>query len=135
MAGNMNVDSAAGATADPTMTPSMVAERPVGETQAGAHAEFQPMLDTAMKNLKAEIRAEIGKEFDAAMNQNFASLNKAMTENKDYAIAYAEKSSVDIIAKFDKILGAKSTELEAKITKLEETIKVSIEGIKKASSS
>ena len=123
MATGMNVDATAAASAEPNATPSMVAERPVTTVPEGARAYFQPMLTAAMTALKTEIRAEIGREFDAAMNTNFASLNRVMAENKEMAIAYSDKSSVELIAKFDKIFSAKTAEIEAQIKLLETNIK------------
>ena len=65
MATSMNIDSsAAAASAEPIPTPSMVAERPVGEIPTGARAYFQPMLATA----RAEFMKDIAVEFDKAMN-------------------------------------------------------------------
>ena len=69
MTTGMNVDSTAYAASQPIPTPSMVAERPVGEIPAGTRAYFQPMLATA----KAEIMKEIATEFDKAMSTNFNS--------------------------------------------------------------
>ena len=85
MASPMNVDSAAAAaSAAPTVTPSMVAERAVGEIPAGARAYFQPMLTAA----KAEIMKEIATEFDKAMNTNFGSLNKSLETSQQAMKSY-----------------------------------------------
>ena len=114
MATGMNVDSTAYAAAQPIPTPSMVAERPVGEVPAGARAYFQPLLKEAMNKMKDEFRTEIGIEFDKSMNTNFASLNKAMEDSRTLIKQYVDGSSVELIAKFDNILNAKSVEIDKK---------------------
>ena len=85
MSANMNVDqSAASASAEPSMTPSMVAERPVGEIPTGARAYFQPMLMAT----KAEIMKEIATEFDKSMNTNFVSLNNSIEASQTATKVY-----------------------------------------------
>ena len=124
---NMNVDStAAAASAEPTPTPSMVAERPVTTVPEGARADVQAMLDQAMATFRIELRSEIGKEFDTAMNTNFASLNKAMSDTHLQMKGYVDTSSVELIAKFDKIFADKTTAIEAQIKALEENIKTAV---------
>ena len=81
---DVNMNATAAASAQPMMTPSMVAERPVGEIPAGARAYFQPMMAEAIGAAKTELRTELGAMFDSAMNTNFASLNKAMADNRDF---------------------------------------------------
>ena len=80
------------------------------------------MLQQALAAFKAELRSEIGKEFDAAMNINFTSLNQAMTDTHTKMKDYVDHSSVDLIAKFDKIFATKQTEIEKQLKKLEENI-------------
>ena len=98
MATGMNVDSsAASATAEPTATPSMVAERPVGEIPSGARAYFQPMLNAA----KAEIMKEIATEFDKAMSTNCSSLNESLETSQKAMKSYMDNSASELIQKID----------------------------------
>ena len=127
MSGAMNVDStAAAASAESTPTPSMVAERPVTTVPEGARADVQAMLDQAMAAFKIELRSEIGKEFDTAMNINFTSLNQAMSDTHLQMKGYVDTSSVELIAKFDKIFNDKTTAIETQIKALEENIKTAV---------
>ena len=84
-------------TAEPSATPTMVAERPQTTIPEGARGYFRPMLAEAMNSTKAEIRKEIGEEFDRSMNTNFKSLNKAMEDNKLAIKAFAENGMSEII--------------------------------------
>ena len=112
MATTMNVDSSAtaAASAEPIPTPSMVAERPVGEIPPGARAYFQPMLATA----KAEIMKEIATEFDKAMSTNFGSLNQSIEASQQAMKSYMDNNSSELIQKFDAIFNAKFVEIEKK---------------------
>ena len=116
----MNVDStAAAASAEPTPTPSMVAERPVGEIPAGARAYFQPMMNAT----KAEILKEIATEFDKSMGTNFASLNNSIEVSQKAMKTYMDNTSSELIQKFDAIFNAKTMEIEKQMKALEEKIK------------
>ena len=129
--GDVNLTATAAASARPMLTPSMVAERPVGEIPAGARAYFQPMMAEAIATAKNDLRTELGAMFNSAMNINFANLNKAMEDNKGFVKGYCDQYSVELIAKFDKIFANKSSEIESKITALETSIKETLETIKK----
>ena len=119
MSGAMNVDATnAAAAAQPSPTPSMVAER-ASQVPPGARAYFQPLMAEAMQSLKAEIRQEIGIEFDKSMGENFASLNKALEDTRMQTKAYVDTSSSELIAKFDSMFNIKSIEMEKQLKALE----------------
>ena len=120
MATAMNIDSAAtAASGEPIPTPSMVAERPVGEIPAGARAYFQPMINAT----RAEIMKEIATEFDKSMQTNFVSLNNSNQASQQAMKTYMDNTSSEIIQKFDARFNAKSVETEKQIKALEEKVK------------
>ena len=100
---SMDVDStAAHASAQPVVTPQMVAER------ATPGEEIPQWARDAMSELHLNIRKEIGEEFDRTMNVNFTSLNKAMDDCRAQTKLYVDNSHSDLITKFDIIFSAKS---------------------------
>ena len=99
----MEVDNAAVyTTAQPSVTPQMVAER------ATPGEEIPQWARDAMSELHSNIRKEIGEEFDRTMNVNFGSLNKAMDDCRMQTKAYVDSAHSDLITKFDIIFNAKT---------------------------
>ena len=114
----MEVDNAAvNTTAQPFVTPRMVAERALtGEA-------IPQWARDAMTQLHSNIRKEIGEEFDRTMNVNFTSLNKAMDDCRTQTKTYVDNAHSALITKFDIIFNAKSKEIEKQFKALEQSMK------------
>ena len=105
----MEVDNAAVyTTAQPSVTPQMVAER------ATPGEEIPQWARDAMSELHSNIRKEIGEEFDRTMNINFGSLNKAMDDCRTQTKVYVDNAHSDLITKFDIISVQKQKKLRNK---------------------
>ena len=99
----MQVDASADhASAQPVVTPQVVAER------ATPGEAIPQWARDAMSELHSNIRKEVGEEFDRTMNVNFGSLNKAMDDCRMQTKAYVDSAHSDLITKFDIIFNAKT---------------------------